>query len=270
MKFKSNFLQNYLKNVPIPLALERTLECEILSKQQFAKPILDIGCGEGLFASVLFDEKIDVGIDPDSKELNRANHYNMYNELICCSGNKIPKENNAFNTIFSNSVLEHIKDIEPVLREAHRLLSDNGNFYLTLPTNMFDQYSMINQLLLKLGFKKNAAAFRKFYNGFWKHFHYYDEKGWTELFERNGFSVTLSFRYGTKSACLLNDFFVPFTLPAFIIKKLFNRWTLFPGIRTVLMKPLVSIISDSRKNMNVKNGGLVFFHLKKSVRPSRF
>ena len=33
MKFNTNFLKNYLELAPIPLALERTLECEILSKE---------------------------------------------------------------------------------------------------------------------------------------------------------------------------------------------------------------------------------------------
>jgi len=63
MKFKSDFLYNYLKQAPISLAIERSFECEILSKQKFQRPILDIGCGEGLFALILFDEKINVGID---------------------------------------------------------------------------------------------------------------------------------------------------------------------------------------------------------------
>ena len=57
MRFKDNFLLNYLKKAPVPLAVERSLECEILSRQEFVRPILDIGCGEGIFASVLFRGK---------------------------------------------------------------------------------------------------------------------------------------------------------------------------------------------------------------------
>ena len=63
MKFKNNFLYNYLKEAPVALSVERSLECEILSNQEFKYPILDLGCGEGVFANMLFDEKIDVGID---------------------------------------------------------------------------------------------------------------------------------------------------------------------------------------------------------------
>jgi len=90
MRFKDNFFYNYVKVAPIPLALERSLECDILSKKTFARPILDIGCGEGIFARVLFDEKIDVGIDPNARELKRARELDAYDELIECFGDKIP------------------------------------------------------------------------------------------------------------------------------------------------------------------------------------
>ncbi len=69
MKFKDDFFRRYLGEAPVPLAIERSLECAILSRQRFDAPILDIGTGEGMFAYVLFDGKIDVGIDPDAREL---------------------------------------------------------------------------------------------------------------------------------------------------------------------------------------------------------
>jgi len=30
------------------LAIERSLECELLSQQSFSRPILDLGCSDGL------------------------------------------------------------------------------------------------------------------------------------------------------------------------------------------------------------------------------
>src|SRR3569832_727232 len=112
MNFNDDFFKNLLMEATLPLAIERALECQILSKQEFKHPILDIGCGDGIFASRLFDEKIDVGIDPNERELEKAKTYNAYVELIKCYGNSIPKPSNYFNTIYSNSVMEHIQDIE--------------------------------------------------------------------------------------------------------------------------------------------------------------
>ena len=265
MKFRSNFLNNYLKQAPIPLALERTLECEILSKKDFSRPILDIGCGEGLFADILFDEKIDVGIDPDERELTRSKEFNKYNELIKCFGDKIAKPSNSFNTIFSNSVMEHIPDIEPVIREAYRLLSNEGNFYVTLPTNMFDHYVVISRMLDSGGMKNSASKFRKFYNNFWKHYHYYDAAGWRNLFEKNGFKLVEIKEYGTKKICTTNDFLTPFSIFSLFLKKNFNRWTLFPSLRPIITFPIKLFISlnDINKATDRKNGGLIFLHLKK-------
>ena len=78
MKFNNNYFINYLKETPVPLAYERAFECYILSKQKFKRPILDLGCGDGIFAKMLFDEKIESGLDPLSYELKYAKRTNKY------------------------------------------------------------------------------------------------------------------------------------------------------------------------------------------------
>ena len=265
MRFKDNFFYNYVKVAPIPLALERSLECDILSKKTFARPILDIGCGEGIFARVLFDEKIDVGIDPNARELKRARELDAYDELIECFGDKIPKPSDSYNTIFSNSVLEHISDIEPVLKEVRRLLCGNGNFYVTLPTDMFDRYGIVSRMLMGVGMENASERFRRFYNGFWKHYHYYDAAGWRDLFEKSGFTVVEVKEYGSKKICTIDDFLTPFSIPSLLVKKVFNRWTLFPPMRPVLTFPLRVVVSqkDIEEAIGIEKGGLIFLHLKR-------
>jgi SAM-dependent methyltransferase len=271
MKFKEDYFNLYLKEAPLPLAIERYFECEILSQKDFTRPILDIGCGEGMFAKILFDEKIDVGIDPNQRELQRAVEYGAYEELINCYGDDIPKESEVFNTIFSNSVLEHIPEINKVLKEANRLLSKSGKMYITVPTNLFDHYSMIFQILSLLGFTKIAERFRGFFNKFWAHHHYYDQKGWVELFKRNGFSVIEIREYANKSICLLDDFLAPFSFVPFLTKKRSNRWFLFPKFRFWVAKvlgavfsPFIKYLSKDADTLTKKQkGGLIFFELEK-------
>lgn len=264
MKFKNNFFRNYLCHAPTPLALERSLECELLSQEKFNHPILDIGCGEGLFAFILFQEKIDTGVDPDEKELKRAGQYGMYDELIKCYGQQIPKEDKTFNTIFSNSVLEHIPEIEKVLKEVHRLLTNEGSFYITVPTNLFDHYTVLYRVLLVLRIK-SAERYRLFFNKFWKHYHYYDEYGWEKLLNRNGFQVIRVKEYGTKNICLFDDFLTPFSFLSFIKKKMFNRWMIFPLLRGITTAPLRLFVSKKtiKQAIEINKGGLIFFHLKK-------
>lgn len=263
---KGNFLKAYLQEAPVPLAMERTLECKILSKQQFIGPVLDVGCGEGLFANVLFSEKIDVGIDPNAKELIRAKEYGSYKELINCWGDKIPKQDNFFNTIFSNSVMEHIPNIEPVLSEMHRLLNQNGNIYLTLPTDLFEKYTIVSIILNLLCLQKLAKSFGSFFNRFWRHYHCYDKQGWIVLFEKHKFKVVNVLEYASKKTCVLNDAMAPFSLLSFVNKKIINRWFIshkmarvFSALKYQLFK---NFISDDE--INIHSGGLIFFHLQKN------
>jgi len=264
MKFAQQVLSRYLAEAPIPLAFERVLEARIYQRHTFERPILDIGCGEGLFAKMVFDEKIDTGIDPNPKELERARQYDAYGELIECKGDAIPKPDGSYRTVFSNSVLEHIPDVEPVFREVHRLLAPGGRFYVTVPSHRFDQYSVANQALNVVGLKKLAARYQKFFNAFWRHYHYYTPDGWKELAQRCGFTVNEIHTYGSRGQCVTNDFLAPFSLISFILKKTTNRWVLFPALRRVLMTP---VAFAGRRFLNggdrTNDGGLVFMELTK-------
>ena len=266
MEFKDTFVRQYIKEAPLPLALKRSYECYILSRQKFEHPILDIGCGDGIFAAVLFDGKIDVGIDYDAGELDRAQKRGAYQELICCGAQQIPKQNGSFKTIFANSVLEHIIPIREVLKEARRLLADDGRVYLTLPTDKFDQYTVVNQCLVKLNMRTQAEGFRRSFNSFWKHYHCYNIEGWQKLFEECGLSVMRSREYNPKGSCLLNDLLVPFSFPSFLARKFLKRWFLFPNIRR-FYSPILSDYFEKRILSQLKedkDGGLVFFELKKN------
>jgi len=265
MRFKDNFLLNYLNKAPVSLAVERSLECELLSRQEFVRPILDIGCGDGIFASVLFGEKIDLGIDPCRSEIKRAKECGMYKEAMACYGSRIPKDTASFNTILSNSVLEHIPDIEPVLREANRLLSPHGRFYITVPAKSYDKYNIAYQLLAFLRLSGLAERYRLFFNKFWKHYHFHDREGWIELFRKTGFKVIESHEYCCKDTCLLDDALIPFAFPSFLTKKIFNRWFLFEGVRGICAYFLYFILKGVVQEKDIQNGGLIFFALGKGT-----
>jgi ubiquinone/menaquinone biosynthesis C-methylase UbiE len=265
MRFRSNFLGQYVREAPLPLAIERTHECEILSRQEFVPPILDIGCGDGIFAHVLFDEPVDVGIDVNAVELESAKAYGRYRELIHCSGSQIPREAKSFNTIFSNSVLEHIVEIEAVLEEAQRLLSPTGTFYATVPSHLFDHYSIAYELLSLLRLRGLAERYRKFFNRFWRHYHYFDRAGWTALFAKHGFEVVKFQEYCPRATCVLDDLLAPFSLPSLFAKKLFNRWFVVPPIRR-LYAPVLRVLASPwvRYRPDLERGGIFFFALKAS------
>ncbi len=266
LRVHDRFFDRYVLEAPLALAIERWFECEILSGQPFVRPVLDIGCGDGVFASVLFDDRVDLGIDPDPRELRVARQRGSYTELLECKGDAIPRPDESFNTIFSNSVLEHIPEIEPVLREAWRLLSRDGRFYVTVPSDRFDHYSLGYQGLSSLGLTRAAERYRRLFNGFWRHHHYFTPDGWRSLFGRNGFTVVASQEYCPKEVCLTNDFLVPFGGPSMVAKKLTGRWMPVKTLRRFYAPVLSRAVAPLlRVDPALEGGGILFFALKKNA-----
>ena len=266
MKFNTApILREYIACAPLPLAIERSIECRLYKGRAFERPILDVGCGEGLFAKILFAEPVDTGIDPDARELQYALELGAYSELIQCAGDAIPKPPGYFRTIFSNSVVEHIPELEPVLREVRRVLSEDGVFYFTAPSDMFERYSVLYQLCRRLGMKRLGDQYRAFFNRFWRHYHCYSLAQWTSMVERCGFRVLEAFTYNPAMVCLMNDALVPFSFPSFVAKRLTNRWFFFPTIRRAIAK-LLAVILEGRLGgaERSQNGGLVFFALARA------
>jgi SAM-dependent methyltransferase len=265
IKFNNDMIASYIRKAPLALAFERVFECHILSQQKFEKPILDIGCGDGIFASVLFAEKIDVGIDPDGRELEGARRSDMYDELICCDAQQIPKKDGTFKTVLANSVIEHIIPIREVLKEAKRVTACDGRMYLTVPTHRYDQQTVIFQLLSSLKLNGMAEDFRKFYDRFWKHHHYYDLDGWRMLFEECGWGVVKHQAFNPASARLWQDSLIPLSIVSFFSRKFLNRWFVVPSLRRMYAPVLSGILGPfiSRYFSVKDNGGLFFFELEK-------
>jgi len=96
------------------------------------RPILDFGCGDGSFAAVLF-ENIDYGVDIDGDALRVAGKFGLYSNLLQSSKNRIPLPDGSINTVMSNSVLEHVQDLDNEIAEISRVLGANGLFVFTVP-----------------------------------------------------------------------------------------------------------------------------------------
>lgn len=264
LKFNREFLSTYVGLAPLPLAFERTMECKIMSGRSFDRPVLDIGCGEGLFAKILFAEPLDTGIDPNQRELDRARELGAYKRLICCAGDAVPEPDGSYRTIFSNSVMEHIPILDPVLAESFRLLQSGGHFYATVPSKHFDEYSAISQLFGILGMPGLQARYRAFYNRFWAHYHYAEPAAWAERVRAHGFEILEVFSYAPKRICLLNDLLVPTSLPGFLSKRYTNRWTFVPGLRRIALAPItMGARLLLRGAERCEHGGLVFISARK-------
>lgn len=256
----------YLSKVPIALGLERLAEANLYKEDELARPILDLGCGDGLFATLAFRLPLEFGVDPQSRELEvAASSPSPYIELICAYGSDIPLPDNFLGSVISNSVLEHIEELEPVLREMFRLLKPSGKFVATVPSAKFEEYSAVAQILGLLRLGRLKAAWCRHYNRFWRHHHAYNQAAWAKMFESSGFEVTNIQTYNSPSACLRNDLIAPLGAPAKAQKILFNRWTTFPHLRKKLFAffwPRLKSLAI-RDSTSTRDGGLVYIEARK-------
>ena len=259
------FFEEYVRPVPLPLAVERAIECEIYTSYEFERPVLDVGCGDGIFASILFKDRVDTGIDPDDSELSIARELDCYEELIACGGDNIPKPDGHYRTIFSNSVLEHIPDLPPVLDELHRLLHPDGQLLVTVPTHRFQHYTFGNLVLRALRLNRAATRWQSFFKRFWNLHNVNAPETWRAMFERAGFALEESFEYESPRLTLLKEVLMPFSAPGAVEKRLLNRWTILPSwIRRIAISPGVWIIKlFMRKERRGGEACLLFMRYRK-------
>lgn len=125
-----------------PVALWRAIELRVLAEESFPRPILDLGCGDGLIADVLFagEPPLEVGFDPWFDQVRKAPATGAYDAVQQAMGDSMPYPDGAFRTVLSNSVLEHIPQLDPVLVEAARVLAPGGHLVITVPSDAFRRH----------------------------------------------------------------------------------------------------------------------------------
>jgi SAM-dependent methyltransferase len=121
-RMKKDYLWLQMIELPYFRALLRAVEAPYYEDFTLPSPVLDIGCGDGHFAKLVFDRKIDVGIDPWHEPIQEARKYEGYESLIECDGSRIPVPDGYFSSAFSNSVLEHIPHVQVSVLRAQPAL----------------------------------------------------------------------------------------------------------------------------------------------------
>lgn len=199
-------------------ALWRSLEATLLASWEFKSPILDVGCGDGLFAYLLwakasheFDEykfyrsrfsvesfqfcrRVEAGFDLDKHAICQARMLGIYKTLVVADACRLPYPNDTFATVFSNSVMEHIPDLYAALSEIRRVLQPGGYFLITVPSERFGEFLVLTSLFRMLGLPKLVDRYAHWVNRKLLHFHTMSLQDWRQYFDRVGFHL-VSHRY---------------------------------------------------------------------------
>lgn len=136
-------LKSFIQAYPFQpaTALWRAVEIGVLLSHDLPEGRgLDLGCGDGKLTCIIMDRagrRRLVGIDPDPLETGQAESTGIYETVHTAPGDAVPEPDAAFDFVLSNSVLEHIPDLDPVLAEVSRVLRRGGSFHFTVPSAGF-------------------------------------------------------------------------------------------------------------------------------------
>jgi len=171
-----------------PVALWRAIELRVLAAETFPRPLLDLGCGDGLIAQVLFagEVPVEAGFDPWLDQVRKAPASGAYRHVQQARGDAMPYPDATFAAVFSNSVLEHIPDLDPVLREAARVLRPGGRFLVTAPSDAFRRLLAGYRDRVAVGDLEGAEAYASAIDQRLEHHRYPTPAQWAEMFERAG------------------------------------------------------------------------------------
>jgi SAM-dependent methyltransferase len=176
-----------------PVALWRAIELRTAARacQESEHPLLDLGCGDALIGEILFGSSggVDVGLDPWAGQLRRAARSDAYRHVDQAYGDRLPYPSRSFATVFSNSVLEHIPDVRPVLREAARVLRPGGRFIFTVPSDAFRRLLDGYARRRAAGDREGAEAYAARVDRQLEHHHYYTPDEWRALLSGAGLTL---------------------------------------------------------------------------------
>lgn len=223
--------EQQLFHLPYFRGMLRAVEQSFYEQLELAEPIYDLGAGDGHFAWALFDDEQVFGLDPWWEPLLESKARQVYPLLVQAEGAKVPVKNEAFGSAISNSVLEHVDGIQPVLNEVARILKPGGVFYFTVPNEKFRTNLWGMKLLQKLGLKRLAGWYSRFFNKISRHINLDPPEIWLERLQKAGFGQVDYVHYYSDTNLHSLERGHLAGLPNLLWKKLFGRWVLVPSRR---------------------------------------
>jgi SAM-dependent methyltransferase len=144
----------------------------------------------------------------------------------------MPYPDGSFATIVSNSVLEHIPKVEPVLTEVARVLQPGGCFYFCVPGPNFLSFLSIGRALDRLCRpvcdRAPGNIYRGFFNRISRHYHCDGVEVWKQRLEMTGLELVQWWSYFSRRALVALEWGHYLGLPSLVCRKLLGRWILWP------------------------------------------
>ena len=178
---------------------------------------LDLGCGDGALTGMILRHLPTpprlIGLDYDPGEIAVANTRGVYERTVCCGGEAMTLDDNAVDFVFSNSVLEHLPDLDGTIGECARVLRPGGQLIATVPAPGFRD--LLGGPLLPF---RDHDAYVDRIDARLAHHNYLDVAGWQTLLEKHGLRLVRS--------------------RAYLDKRQVRRWERFSNVTAGLLQAL--------------------------------
>jgi SAM-dependent methyltransferase len=223
-----DFLWLNLRELPYFRAMLRAVEAQFYQEFELPTPILDVGCGDGHFAKVTFDHPLDVGLDPWAGSIRQAAKQGGYLSLVQGDGGRMPFPNGYFAAALSNSVLEHIPNVESVLAELRRVLRPEALFLFCVPNPRYLSELSIPGFLGMLGLRGLGGAYSVWFRRMSRVEHADWPEVWRSWLEKAGFRLEKWWHYFSPQAMRTLEWGHYFGAPTLLPHAIINRWIIAP------------------------------------------
>jgi SAM-dependent methyltransferase len=234
--------ERYYPHTPAALCIKECARLSVMRRYACPGPVLDVGCGDGLFARMAFDN-VDVwGIDIDAAEGRWAAASKAYTQVILGDVTRVTLPEAFFATCVANCSLEHVPRIDLALKNILSALRPGGLAYLFVPSAGWASHLTSARLLSELGAAALSARVESSIDHVFKHHHLYDEPGWRRVVEESGLQIVeLEPVLSTATTVAFEAFLLP-SLAGLLNKRLTTRWTNFPNARKLFARPVYQLI----------------------------
>jgi 2-polyprenyl-3-methyl-5-hydroxy-6-metoxy-1,4-benzoquinol methylase len=163
------------------------------------KKILDVACGVGYGSSLLIDKEAFsvTGIDISEKAINyaRKNFKRKNVKFVTGNAEKLPFGNEVFDVVVSFETIEHLRQPNMFLKEAKRVLKNDGLFIISTPNK--GKYCSVNSFHVK---EFKVSEFRKLVSKYFNDI---------RVFFQDSYLTSAVFEFGSKDFDMIvnNEFF---------------------------------------------------------------
>jgi SAM-dependent methyltransferase len=231
----------YFPFAPTALTIKECVRLAAIRKWECPSPILDVGCGDGLFAKLAFSGADVWGIDVNADEGRLAQATHAYSQIVLADIARAQIPERFFATCLANCSMEHVPDIMGGLRTILRGLRPGGRAFFFLPNRDWTRQMLSVRFLHSIGSTKAARALQRAIDDVFEHRHLHDEQGWRALIAKAGFDVVAVEPVGSTATTVAFEMFLLPSLAGWLNKRWTTRWTNFPRARRMVVGPVFRI-----------------------------